>query len=202
MTTPHDPSGQQGGYPQQPGGQPPQGQPQGFPQQPGYPPQAPPLSPGELSRPARPKSVDTAFLLWMISAGLGILSTIVSFLTAEELAKATAERLLGTSVDPVLVEGAQPSYGSGIFSLILFALWIVVVFQMRNGANWARIVLAVLGGLGVLGGILGLFAMGLLFGLGFLGVIQVLFNLVQLALTIGALVFMFKSESNYYFKAS
>ncbi|RKT57901.1 proline-rich domain-containing protein [Saccharothrix australiensis] len=214
MTTPpHDPYGQQGGYQQQPGGQfqpghpqqghPQQGHPQqGYPQQPGYPPQAPPLSPGELNRPARPKSVDTAFLLWMIGAGVGIVSTIFSFLTAEALAKATAEKILGRDVDSQLVASAEPSYGSAIFSLVLFALWIVVVFQMRNGANWARIVLTVLGALGILGGLFGLFAIGLLFSIGFLGAIQALLSVVQLVITIGALVFMFKSDANYYFKAS
>ncbi|MBB5954726.1 hypothetical protein FHS29_001296 [Saccharothrix tamanrassetensis] len=198
MTTPHDPYNQQGGgSQQQPGGYPQQPQ-QGHPQQPGYPPQAPPLSQGELARPARPKSVDTAFMLWMVGAGVGILSSIISFITVQ----AIYDELL-KDVDPSL-RGSVPSpgYGGAIFSLILSAVWILIVFQMRNGANWARIVLAVLGGIGVIGGLVGLLSFGVLFSIGFFGVIQALLSLVSLAVTIGALIFMFKPDANHYFKAS
>ncbi|CCH35297.1 proline-rich domain-containing protein [Actinosynnema sp. NPDC047251] len=196
MTTPQDPYGQQGGYPQQPGGHPQQG---GYPQQPGYPPQAPPLSPGELSRPPRPKSVDTAFLLWMVGAGIGILSSIISFITAQalydELTKGLDPSLRGSL-------GGGPAYGTAIFSIILFAVWVLIVFQMRNGANWARIVLAVLGGIGVISGLVGLAGFGLLFSIGFFGVIQALLSLVSLAVTVGALIFMFKPDANHYFKSA
>ncbi len=200
MTTPHDPYGQQGGQPQQPGY--PQ---QGYPQQPGYPPAAPPLSPGEMQRPPRPQSVDTAFLLWLVGAGVGILSSIFALITAQAYAKAVAEQVLGRSIDSAVLDSAvastSPAYGGTIFSIILFAVWIAIVFQMRNGANWARIVLAVLGGLGVIGGVVSLFTFGVLFSIGFFGVIQALFSLVSLAVTVGALIFMFKPDANHYFKA-
>jgi len=207
MTTPQDPYGQQGGHPHQGGGHPQHGGPQGYPQQggpqgyqqqPGYPPSAPPLSDSELARPARPKSVDTAFMLWMVAAGIGIVSSILNFFTVQalydELLKDTSPELRGSV--------AEPGYGSAIFSLVLFALWVLVVFQMRNGANWARIVLAVLGGIGVIGGLVGLLTIGVLFSIGILGALQALLSLASLVVTIGALIFMFKSDANYYFKKS
>ncbi|MFI9007090.1 hypothetical protein ACIGNX_07670 [Actinosynnema sp. NPDC053489] len=168
-------------------------------QQPGYPPQAPPLSESELRRPARPKSVDTAYLLWLIAAGLGILGNLIGFATAEAVARQTLEAM---NVDTSAVGAIQPSYGSLIFSLVVSVLWILVVMQMRKGANWARIVLTVLGVLAIIGGLFGLVAIGILFSVGFLGVIQALLSLAQLVLTIAAIVFMFKADSNQYFKAS
>ncbi|MEU4802267.1 hypothetical protein [Actinosynnema sp. NPDC023587] len=203
MTTPQDPYGQQGGYPQQPGGTPQGGFPQqgGYQQQqqPGYPPQAPPLSPTEMNRPPRPKSVETAFLLWMVAAGIGIVSSIVSFLTAQAIYDEVTK-----GVDPSIRSalGSGPSYGTAIFSIILFVVWIVVVLQMRNGANWARIVLAVLGGIGVISGLVGLAGFGLLFSVGAFGVIQALLSLVSLVVTVGALIFMFKPDANHYFKSA
>ncbi|MEU4444319.1 hypothetical protein AB0K14_18690 [Actinosynnema sp. NPDC050801] len=184
MTIPNDPNNQ-GGNPQG-----------GYPQQPGYPPQAPPLNESELRAPVRPKSVDTAYMLWLIAAGVGILGSLISFILAEDIARETAAAL------GVSGAAAQPSYGATIFGLVLQVVWILVVMQMRKGANWARILLTVLGGLSVIGNLLSLFAIGLLFSLGFLGVISALFVLVSLVTIIGAIIFMFKSDSNHYFKAS
>ncbi len=187
MTTPNDPHNQ--GQPQQPGYQ----------QQPGYPPQAPPLNESELRAPARPKSVDTAYLLWMIAAGVGVVANLIGFLTAEAVARETLEAF---NLDSSAVGNVEPSYGSLIFSLAMAVVWVLVVMQMRKGANWARILLAVLGGIAVILGLIGLLAIGILFAVGFLGVIQALLSLVQLVVIIGAIVFMFKSDSNHYFKAS
>jgi hypothetical protein len=200
MTTPNDPYNQ-GGYPQggnPQGGYPQGGQPQGggYPQQPGYPPAAPPLNESELRAPTRPKSVDTAYMLWLIAAGVGILGSLISFVLAGDIARETAAALGVSGV------AAEPNYGATIFGLVLQVVWILVVMQMRKGANWARIVLTVLGGLSIIGNLLSLVAIGLLFSLGFLGVISALFVVVSLVTIIGAIIFMFKSDSNYYFKAS
>ncbi|WP_367134601.1 hypothetical protein [Saccharothrix sp. HUAS TT1] len=173
--------------------------PYNHPQQPGYPPQAPPLSDSELRRPDRPKSVDTAYLLWLISAGVSIVANLIGFATAEAVARETLEAM---NLDTSAAASVQPSYGSLIFSLVLSVVWILVVMQMRKGANWARILLTVLGALSVIAGLLGLLALGVMFSIGFLGAIQALLGLVQLAITIAAIVFMFKSDSNRYFKAS
>lgn len=187
MTNPNDPYNQ--GQQQQPG----------FQQQPGYPPQAPPLNESELRRPARPKSVDTAYMLWLVAAGVGVVANLIGFLTAEAVAR---ETLKAFNVDSSAVGTIEPSYGSLFVSLAMAVVWVLVVMQMRKGANWARILLTVLGSIAAILGLIGLFAIGILFAVGFLGVIQALLGLVQLAAIIGAIVFMFKSDSNYFFKAS
>lgn len=199
MTNPNDPYAQQGGYPQgqqQSGGYPQQG---GYPQgqgQPGFPP-PPPLGHSDTAAPVKPKAVETAYLLWLVAAGVSILSSILGFFTAE----AILEETLG-DLGPefrAAIEAQGPSYGGLIFSLVIAAVWVVVVMQMRKGANWARILLTVLGVISVLFGILGVFV---LFSVGFLGIIQGLLSLVGYAAIVGGIIFMFKPESNQYFKAS
>jgi hypothetical protein len=196
MTNPNDPYAQQGGYPQ--GG----GVPQGFPQgQGGYPAPPPPYQ-GEMGAPARPQAVETAYLLWLVAAGVSILANIIGFFTAAALARKLVADTLGTTnlgpeFEAMLNNSATPSYGGLIFSLLLSAVWVVVVMQMRKGQNWARIVLTVLGGLGLLFGIFGVWVY---FALGFLGLVQGLLALVSYAAIVGGIVFMFKPESNHYFK--
>jgi hypothetical protein len=203
MTNPNDPYAQQGGYPQgqQPGGYPQQG---GHPQQgqPGFPP-PPPLGYGDTAPAVKPKAIDTAYLLWLVAAGASILSNILSFFTAKALAEKVAKDIVGTSdLGPEFqkaLEASGPSYGGIIFSLVIAAAWIAVVMQMRKGANWARILLTVLGGISLLFGIIGIWVY---FGLGFLGLLQGLLALVSYAAIAGGIFFMFKPESNQYFKAS
>ncbi|KAA2264843.1 hypothetical protein F0L68_07135 [Solihabitans fulvus] len=185
MTNPYDPNQQ---------GQPPQDQPQ----QGGYLPPAPPVSDSEMRSVAvaKPKAVDTAFQLWIASVIVGLVANLISFATAQDVLNKTNEKL-GTAL-----QQSSPSYGSAIFSLVILALWVVLIFQMRGGANWARIVLTVLGGLSILAQLLGLLAIGILFSVGALGAIQALLGIVELIVVIGAIVFMFKGESSRYFKAS
>jgi hypothetical protein len=180
MTYPQDPN-----LPPPPGGQPPYGA-------------MPAPSAGEIrTQGPRPKSVDTAALLFFISAGLGILGNLIGFIIAGDLAKETAKATgLNVQVD------TSPSYGGIIFGLILSALFIGLVLVMRNGANWARIVLTVLGGIFIVLGLFGLLLLGIWFAVGFLGVITALIQIAQLALTIGAIVFMFKSDANQWFSAA
>src|SRR5689334_16817465 len=196
MTNPNDPYAQQGGYPQ--------GQPGGYPQgqgQPGFP-TPPPLSHGEMSAPVKPKAIDTAYLLWLVAAGVSILSSILSIFNAPALAESILKSATGANeLDPAVkdaLDQSSPSYGSIIFSIVIAAIWVVVVMQMRKGANWARILLTVLGGISLL---FGIFTIWVYFGIGVLGVIQGLVSLVSYAAIAGAIVFMFKPESNQFFKA-
>jgi hypothetical protein len=175
MSTPHDP--QQFG----------QGQNWGH--QHGDLPPAPPPREGEGQAPQRPASVDTSFMLWLVAAAIGVISSLLSFGTQDELA---AE--MGVAADT----GANAA--GTVVGLIVIGIWIAVVFAMRNGKNWARIVLAVLGGLNVVFGLFGLLALGILFSLGITGALQGLLSIASLAAVVAAIVFMFKPDANYYFK--
>lgn len=168
-----------------------------------------PQYPGGVA--ARPKSVDMAFMLFLAAAVAGIISSLLNFVTADAVYDAQIEdaaEKLGIPADqlantPEMGGVAAAGVGAGVFlGLILFAAWIACVFLMRDGKNWARIVLAVLGGFGILFGLIGLFGIGLLFSAGIVGIIQALLSLIQLGLTIAAIIFMFKSDANAYFAAA
>lgn len=98
---------------------------------------------------------------------------------------------------------SQPPSGPPpvVIGLVLLALVVATVFQMRKGRNWARIVLAVLGGLSALSLLLGFANAGSLLGLGGLGVLSVLISVVQLVLLLGAILLMFRGGANAYFAA-
>ncbi|MBW0009328.1 MAG: hypothetical protein JO063_04270, partial [Pseudonocardiales bacterium] len=76
-----------------------------------------------------------------------------------------------------------------VLGLLVVAAELVFVFLMRGGRNWARIVLAVLGGLGVLLGLIGLAIGG--------GSIT---GPLPLLLLIGAIVTMFLPPANAWFQ--
>ncbi len=130
-----------------------------------------PSGAGAQSVPAgpAPKEVETAFRLWIANVVLGIIGAVMSF----------ALSALGV-----------------VIALIFAALYLLFAFKMRQGRNWARITLTVLGGIGVLMGVL-----GLLFSTGALGVLGLLLSIVQLVLIVAAIYFMFRPAANAYFTA-
>jgi hypothetical protein len=210
------PQGPPQGGPQQPYGQPQQPPPYGQPQQPygqqqqpygqqpGYGQQPPPQQSGkplpgfaqkltefgaEWGTPGgnpptipRPRTVDYAFLLAAGGAVLGILYNIIY--------------LAGI---PSLIA----SSGGPIFSILIGAGLVAIAIFMRNGAEWARITLAVLAGLGLLFGLLGLFAVSWLFTyMGGFGAVALIVLIAQLAALGGLMYFLFQAPTNAYFKSA
>ncbi|ALG13759.1 hypothetical protein AOZ06_49010 [Kibdelosporangium phytohabitans] len=139
------------------------------------------------NRPALPvpKSVIWAFLL---SAGAAVISALYYIVYA----------IMFSSYFGGFYNG-----GPTVFGLLICAGLFVISVMMRNGAEWARIVLAVLSGLGALLGLIGLFSLGLLFtvGGGF-GAVLLIFSIVQVAALAATLFFLFQPDSNAYFKSA
>ncbi len=79
----------------------------------------------------RPASVSLAFILFLLQLVVAIGGLVVAVVIAQS--QRTAESL-----------GAGPVW-DGSIALIVPVLELVVVFRMRSGRNWARIVLTVLG---------------------------------------------------------
>ncbi|MFC0114895.1 hypothetical protein [Kibdelosporangium aridum] len=205
--------GQPQGGPQQPyGQQPPYGQPQppygqpqqpygNYQQQPGGSGRKTPEIPGFAqkftgiganwgsggNRPTlpTPKSVIWAFLL---AGGGAIFSALYNIVYA-----------IGFSS----YYGGFYNGGSVVFSVLISAGLFVIAVMMRNGAEWARIVLAILTGLGLLFGLIALFGIGLLFTvLGGFGAVLLIFLIVQVAALAATMYFLFQPESNAYFKSA
>ncbi|MCU1681094.1 MAG: putative rane protein [Amycolatopsis sp.] len=175
--------------PPQGGGFPPPG-PQGG----AYPP--PPYNQAPAGPIALPKSLDMSVKLWIAAAAVSLIHSILTIVNTNALVDEYAARL---GVDTSAASANVSGVGSVIFQIILIGVWLFFVFKMREGQNWARIVLTVIGGITVLLGVIALFALGVLFSIGGLGVIEVLFSLASLATVGGAIFFQFKADANPYF---
>jgi hypothetical protein len=158
-------------------------------------PSAPPIGEEAVAPVAveRPRSVSTAFLLWLV-IGLFLLVSLVLFITVssaslEDLVSSAANTQ-GQSLSPQEVKDAAAGYrGLGIgINLILTLLVISFAFVMRSGKNWARVTLCVAGGIVVVIGLFGFSA-------------SILLTLLDLAAGVIAVVFMFRRDSNRYFAA-
>jgi hypothetical protein len=184
----------QGGNP--PGG--PYGPPEGWnappppgPQYPGYAPA--PSAPGGYGAPQpmeRPTTVRAGLGAFIAALILSLVSSIVTFadfdniLNAALAAQGTTTADLGVDQDAfvrtVLVAGVA-------FSLVFAALEVLFIWFAWTGRNWARVVLWVLGGLGVVGGLIGVAAPqagqpGFLVGLSVFGFVLTLAGIILLAL--------------------
>jgi len=141
----------------------------------------------------RPKEVEISFWLWIATVVLGVVGMIAMYSQINQIRAEAINRVLAQNpaADQSTIESATTAgfiIGS-VLGLLVVAAELVFVFLMRGGRNWARIVLAVLGGLGVLLGLIGLAIGG--------GSIT---GLLQLLLLIGAIVTMFLPPANAWFQ--
>ncbi|WP_433784025.1 hypothetical protein ACQPX6_28045 [Actinomycetospora sp. CA-101289] len=180
------PYGQQYGqqqYGQQPyGQQPPPGQPFGQ-QRPGGPGGGanaliPPGFGGVPLPPDIPQAVQRAFLVWLVIIGVNVLGTIISSVGLGD-------------------------YFSGVgivFALLGAAIGVFLALHFRGRAQWARIVLTVLTGLGMLSSLLSFFASFVLFGFApFVGLVSLATSVVFLAGGTLALINAWHASSNAWF---
>ena len=139
---------------------------------------------------AAPKDVQASFVLWLTAVGAGVAETAI--------------RVIFTLT-------GDPQSNGLLLRVIVYAVAVYVIWQMRRGRGWARITLAVLlGGLGTLSLVVDpiswlagghslddYFAQAdLLF------VLIVPIRAVHLAAVISAFVLMFRPASNDYFRAA
>lgn len=158
--------------------------------------------PGHRRQPpaAAPADVQTSFKLWIADIVIGVVATLLLFTLPGEVIVPRSE--LPPGVDPATADAIV--LGAIIFGvvlgLVLLALQLLFVFKMRAGRNWARIVLTVLGGIGLLGGLFGLGRTLAFLAAGGLGVLVGLLSLVQLVILAAAILFMYRPAANAYFR--
>lgn len=117
----------------------------------------------------RPTAVTVSFYLWLITVVLGIISGIVGLFSM------SGNQTNG--MGGALVAG-------GVIGIVIALVELFIVFRMRDGRNWARIVLLVLAILQVLG-VVSAFSI-----IGTIGLIAVII----------ATILMFLPASNGYFR--
>jgi hypothetical protein len=157
-------------------------------------PGAPYNMPPPPQRPGAPASVLTAVKLIYAGAALSVISLIIGLTQKDAIRKIIATRnpnltesQLNVSVNIGLVSGA-------IVALLAVGLWLWMASANKKGYNWARVVSSVLFGINTLGLLYVLFAAG---NTAIQKVVAVLIWLVGL----GAVVFLWRSDSSAYFNA-
>ena len=147
----------------------------------------------------RPKEVDTSFWLWITTFALGALGILFSYPQFQKIQDEAVRQALAenpTLDRSTLEDATTAAFGLGLgFVLLFFAVQVVFVFLMRGGRNWARIVLAVFGGIGLFFGLV-----GLLIGLPNDSGVGSVIGLLQLLLLAGAIVTMFRPAANAWFR--
>ncbi|MGY2900863.1 peptidoglycan/LPS O-acetylase OafA/YrhL [Curtobacterium sp. PvP017] len=87
---------------------------------------------------SRPTSVTVSFIIWLVVVLANIVQGIISLTS-------------GSSADVADSVGTAPLVGGAIFAFVLAVIELIIVFKMRDGRNWARIVLTVLAILQLIG---------------------------------------------------
>ena len=188
-----DPPPTQGWQPPPPQGwQDPQ---QGWQGQPPYGYAAAPSAPGQYfapEAPERPTTVRVGIGAFLATLILGVISSLVQFsdidgLVAQAVALADDPAVTEDVIRAGVVVGA-------VIGLLLVALQALFIWFAWNGRNWARIVLFVIGGLGIVSGLAGLAGGGSLNN-GFVNTLSV-FQL--LLLIVGVVALAQKVSSEWY----
>ena len=149
---------------------------------------------GQPAAPATPPTeVIRAVQLMFARVALGILNALIAFASADSIKDSIRESqpsLTDSEVDSAFALAIGITI---FFGLVFAALYVLLAIQVRKGKNWARIVTFVLAGLGVLGGLLGLFGngTGLEKGVG----------LIVLLVDVAIIVLLAMKPSSQYFAA-
>ncbi len=171
---------------------------------PAYPAGPPPTAAG-----AAPKEVVTAFQLFLASVVLGLIGAVLSFTLVQPVIDVQLRQagVTGGDLGPAGQAQLESAVRAGIVvgavvALILLALYVLFIFKMRAGRNWARIVLTVLTAISVLSTLIGFSGYSLFLQAGAIGVLYVVAVALQLVAIIVATVFMYRPAASAYFAAA
>lgn len=99
-----------------------------------------------------PSTVVNAVRFMLLRSAIGVISLIVLFATKDDLKKRILKHTPNASDSTV---NAQLGVAAGI-GIVMLVFYVFLAFQIRKGANWARIVTFVIAGLGILGALISL----------------------------------------------
>jgi hypothetical protein len=201
--SPQPPPGPGQPYGPSPYGPPPAGgQPYGSP----YPGQQPPpgFAPRGPAAPVeKPKDVETAFRLGLLAVVIGIIGIALSF------------ALAGPSIDAAIAANPLPpgiteqqfrqialvsSIVVAVLLLVVIALYLLFLFKMRAGRNWARIMTTIFAAIWIAFGLFGLLGIGEVLAAGPLGVLSAVLSVLLLVVLIASIFFMFRPTVGPYFQ--
>ncbi|WP_285649071.1 hypothetical protein [Actinomycetospora sp. NBRC 106375] len=135
-------------------------------------------------REAPPAPVQRSFVLWIAAVVVGLVGSVIGLVTAPPIPDL-----------PGATAGAVTGLGVGVVFLVLFVIGAV---KMRQGRHWARLTLAIVGGISVVFTVLGLLLSA---GIGVRApLVPTIANLVQAALIVAAIILSYQAAANPYFR--
>jgi asparagine N-glycosylation enzyme membrane subunit Stt3 len=157
-------------------------------------PGAPYNMPPPPQRPSPPASVLTAVKLMYAGAALSVISLIIGLTQRDAIQKAVVANNpsytageINTAANFLLVFGA-------VVGIIGLGLWLWMASANKKGQTWARVVSTVLFGLNTL------FLVFITVGAAYVTIQKILVALIWLV-GLGAVVFLWRSDSSAYFNA-
>ncbi|RRO13067.1 hypothetical protein EIL87_25815 [Saccharopolyspora rhizosphaerae] len=159
---------------------------------------APPPPPG--GPPGRPRTVDLAFWAGIACPVIGFVMLAMSFASINDAelqvvldqAGATGQRTL--TLDEARALFRVTLAVVAVFCLVLAGLWIMFLVFMRNGRNWARIVITVVGALWFL------LTVPTVIGGATTSIVTALVAVLQLAAIAATVIYAYTGDANRYFQ--
>ncbi len=157
------------------------------------------------SLPGRPPPRDVRWAFWLGVAAIvvGLVGSVAtSMANPVDTLQQTLQRNSGTrrGVDPFASPTVVTIFyvGGVVFAVVFLVVRVFLLTRMRGGANWARVVLSVLFGMGVVG--VGLTAVIPGTSVSLSGIVRIS-GVVEVVLEAGMVVLMFRSAARSYFTA-
>jgi len=142
------------------------------------------------TRGPRPRGVEISFWVWVTYLTIGAINAVVGFIQRDRSRAEAIDAVIARypTMDRAMIESVATGVvvGMAVVALLFVAAGLSLAFGMRGGRNWARIVLTVVGSLGVF------FLIG--------PVSTPLQALFQLLLLVAAIVMMFQRPANEWFR--
>lgn len=152
----------------------------------------------ERTRPARPKAVDTAFLFVIVGIALGVVGAMFTTLFDRAQVVRMVRDALSRSGEPFTDADVVGMVGTfrvagAIAIAVVAGLLVLVAIKLRDGRNWARILLTVFTLFGLFDFASSVAAEG--------AALVLIWNLAGVAFLAAAVVYVFQPESGKYFAA-
>ncbi len=145
------------------------------------------------AKPEPPQTIMNAVKLMYVGMGLSLLGLLFTFSSTDQIRDAVEEADTGLSASEVDA-AVNTAIGVAVFvGLIGVALWLWMAIKNKQGRSWARVVATILGGLNIVFTLFSLTSSG--------SGLNMIINLVTIALAAVILWFLYRPDSSEYYAA-
>lgn len=148
----------------------------------------PPEGYGASTRGEKPASIKTAINIIWASVALSVLSTILTFVFLDQLIDRALEANGGAGAATGDAARSGAIIGAVVGLVIGVGLYVLLAIFLGKGKNWARIVLTVLAGIGLVFGLISL--------TGGQPILLLIVQIISLALSAALIYFLWQKDSS------